>query len=153
MKCGEIIVATVKSFEDYGMYLTYKEKIIFVTIVNITWLAGLPDKKKYQSGTKHQVKIIKAFKEPYKGVHYLGSIKDAYPEENPWKDEKIYAIGAKFSGSVMSIAEYGIIIELSTGALGLMKYAKEKLPIKSSVTVEVVDVDIDTKRILLKLVK
>jgi len=149
MQRGEIVLAKVKSLEEYGLYLEYKEKVIFVTIVNITWTEI--DREKCQHNTEYKVKIIKSFKEAYRGVDYLGSIKDAYPEGNPWKDESIYHVGAKFSGTVVRIAEYGIIVRLSTDAIGLVKYSQEKLPIHSHVMVEVVDADIDKKRILLKL--
>lgn len=149
-KEGQILSCKVSSLKDFGLLLKCEGQDVFVKIVDITWDDGPLDEKPYQQGSVFDVKILKKFSEKQMGCYYLGSIKEASPLHNPWVSHE-YRPGDKHDGIVVSIADYGIIVRLETGALGLIRYPPkiEDISINQYIKVKIIDVDKGKKRLLL----
>jgi small subunit ribosomal protein S1 len=152
LNSGEIVKGRVHQVETFGLYLEYQKNNLFVRIIDVSWepreAIGLLESTKI--GDEITVKILHVIKE-YN--IYLASIKDVHPEKNPWKEPQIYKKGKVFSGTIDRIVEYGFLVILETGALGLI-YKEDlttSLKEKEAVQVSILEADVERQRIRLKL--
>jgi ribosomal protein S1 len=152
LNSGEIVKGRVHQVETFGLYLEYQKYNLFVRIIDVSW--GYQEHKGLLESTKIgdeiTVKILEFIKE-YNT--YLASIKEVHPEKNPWKEPQIYKKGKVFSGTIDIVAEYGCMVILETGAIGLIY--KEDLTISlkenEAVQVSILEADVERQRIRLKL--
>ena len=150
---SQTIIATVSRIESYGIYLDYKNIPIFVRLPDVTWEAGpLETDKHCKLGSKTEAKITSVLDKEHFGCLYLGSIKDVHPENNPWLNAERYYVGARFSAEVIGIAAYGTLVKLSTGAGGLIRELSVG-ELKSRINVEIIDADVDRRRLLLRQIE
>jgi small subunit ribosomal protein S1 len=150
LEIGKVVTGYVSKIEAYGIYLNYQQYEIFVKIVDMTWDFGPLDPFQFtQIDDELRVKILGFIKEN----QYVGSLKDVYPEKNPWRDSSIYQKGKIFSGPVSAITEYGCFVKLETGVHGLIfkEDMEESLNVGDIVRATISEVDVDKERIRLKL--
>ncbi len=151
LKIGEVVTGHVYKIEEYGIYLKYHEYDIFVKIIDLDWnIESLEPFKFTKIADEMKVKILRFVK----NNQYLGSIKDVYPDKNPWRDSSLYPIGKRFYGYVSSIVDYGYFIKLDTGNYGLIlkEDVKYLLKIGDIVHVVIIEANVKKKRIGLKLI-
>ena len=137
------------------MPLKCNKSRIFVKVVDIDWQDSPVNLDLLRIGDFFEVKILKYSEVPKKGgVQYLGSIKDASPEDDPWKKHE-YTIGKIFAGSVSSLFESGAIISLDTGVSGLIRssFLLNHLVIDQRVRVSIRSVNLARPRLELNLVE
>lgn len=151
IKIGDILTCKVYRVEDFGVYLDYKGEKIYVKVVDITWDQGpLNIHDYFEKIDSIEVEIIGISKEKYFGAHFLGSIKNVSSEEDPWLSHD-YINGDIYNGKVVSITEYGYLIRIETGAIGLIKPNKNiKITLLQDISVKILDVNIQAKRLLLQ---
>jgi len=152
LNSGEIVKGRVQRVETFGLYLEYQKYNLFVKIIDVSW--GYREHKGLLESTKVGDEMIVKILEFIKEYNtYLASIKAVYPEKNPWKEPLIYKKGKVFSGTIARLVEYGCLVILETGAIGLIY--KEDLTIslkeKEAVQVSILDADVERQRIRLKL--
>lgn len=141
MKEGRIVEARVTRMEHYGLYLTKGGDTILVLIPEIRWSRGLGHPANFtEIGDQHPVKILR-YVEQYE--HYIGSLKQVYPEANPLKDagDGRFAPGRIFEGRVCQLVDYGCFVELSPGVAGLLHISSwegRSFTVDDEVTVRIV---------------
>ena len=95
---GEVVRATVTRAEVYGLYLSSRGQGLFVPIPDVAWTTEVRDCRDFaRVGDEFDVWVM-AFDER-KGLHW-GSIKDAHPEDDPWRDPTAFAPGTVRVGTV-----------------------------------------------------
>lgn len=155
---GMIVKGIVKNITDYGAFIDLGGVDGLLHITDMSWGRVKHPNTLLNVGDEIEVKILK-FDEGKERVS-LG-LKQVQP--NPWEEASSkYTLGTKVSGEVVSIKDYGIFIELADGIEGLIHVSeldwsnKPKHPSKyctvgENVEAEVLEVDVENKRISLGL--
>ena len=116
LKEGQIVDGIVKNITDYGAFIDLGGIDGLLHITDIAWgRVGHPSER-FKVGEKIPVIILKYDKETSRVS--LG-LKQMTPD--PWTTVEIrYPIGSKAAGRVMSLADYGVFIEVEPGVEGLV---------------------------------
>lgn len=155
---GMIVKGIVKNITDYGAFIDLGGIDGLLHITDMSWGRVKHPSNLLNMGDEIEVKILKFDAE--KERVSLG-LKQVQP--NPWEQAKEkYQPGTKVSGEIVSVKDYGVFIELSDGIEGLIHVSemswtgKIKNPAKhfnagETVEAQVLDVDVENKRISLGL--
>jgi ribosomal protein S1 len=158
LSVGDVVRAKVKRTEVYGVYLTSQGREILILIPDVAWVPVVRDCRDFaQPGDEFDVKILGLNEQD--GI-YKGSIKDARPEDDPWRDPSAYRPGTAWTGKVTHLISamkpkegtFGFIIELRPGVSGLLRSgdAGTDLFVGDLVDVVIVEVDFESKKIRLR---
>jgi len=155
---GMIVKGIVKNITDYGAFIDLGGIDGLLHITDMSWGRVKHPSNLLNMGDEIEVKILK-FDQDKERVS-LG-LKQVQP--NPWEEAREkYQPGTKVSGEIVSVKDYGVFIELADGIEGLIHVSemswtgKIKNPAKhfnagENVEAQVLDVDVENKRISLGL--
>ena len=141
MQTGDVLEALVTGIESYGAWVSVENKRILVKLTDITWdTFGVQVDDYVSVGDKIRVKI-----RDIDGENIFASIKDVYPDENPWLAPP--KVGDTFKAKVVLVAEYGYILLLRENTYGLLHTDLASGPYEKSqyVLVKVSKVDIEKR--------
>ena len=156
IKEGMIVKGIVKNITDYGAFIDLGGVDGLLHITDMSWGRVKHPGNIIEVGDEINVKVLK-YDEDKERVS-LG-LKQVQP--NPWESAaETYAPGAKVSGEVVSVKDYGVFVELSDGIEGLIHVSemswtqKNVQPSKlfsvgDNVEAQVLEVDTENKRISL----
>jgi ribosomal protein S1 len=159
LETGEVVRATVTRAEVYGLYLICRSEGLLVLIPEIAWTTEVGDCRDFAGvGDEFNVKVLAFDKRT--GLHW-GSIKQAQPEGDPWRDPIAFRLGTVWVGTVThrysarrpEWGPSGYIVRLRPGVSGLLKEAdaERNLSVGDQVEVQVAEVDARSRKIWLKL--
>jgi len=152
LKEGQILDGVVKNITDYGAFVDLGGVDGLLHVTDIAWKRINHPSEALHIGQTVKVQVIRFNSETQRislGIKQL--------EADPWEgvDGK-YPVGAKFTGRVTNITDYGAFVELEPGVEGLvhvseMSWTKKNVHpgkiVSTSQEVEVVVLDVDaTKR-------
>lgn len=153
-----IVEGKVKNITDYGVFIDLGGIDGLLHVTDISWGRVQNPKDVFKVDDTVQVKILKYDKD--KERVSLG-YKQLMPD--PWDtiDER-YQIGARISGKVVSITDYGAFIEIEDGVEGLVhvsemtwskraKHPSKLVSAGQTVEASVLDIDKQNRRISLGL--
>jgi len=153
---GAVLRGIVKNITDYGLFIDLGGIDGLVHITDMSWgRVGHPSEM-HKAGDDIEVKVLSFDKERERVS--LG-IKQLVPD--PWSQvEKEYPIGARITGSVVSLTDYGAFVEVEQGVEGLIhvsemswtrkvRHPSQLLSIGDMVEAIVLNMDISRKRISL----
>jgi small subunit ribosomal protein S1 len=158
LKEGQILEGVVKNITDYGAFVDLGGVDGLLHVTDISWRRINHPTEALQIGETVKVQVIRFNPETQRislGMKQL--------EADPWEGVALkYPVGAKFTGRVTNITDYGAFIELEPGVEGLvhvseMSWTKKNVHpgkiVSTSQEVEVIvlDVDKDKRRISLGL--
>tara|TARA_Y100000590_G_scaffold241503_1_gene271533 strand:- start:207 stop:1901 length:1695 start_codon:yes stop_codon:yes gene_type:complete len=158
IKEGSIIKGTIKNLTDYGAFIDLGGMDGLVHITDITWGRVNHPNEFLKIGDEIKVKVLK-FEEEKKRLS-LG-IKQLTPD--PWeKVAEKYKVDEKYIGTVASITDYGAFVKLDNNIEGLIHsndlnwtkkniHASKILSLNEEVTVKLLEIDNNKKRISLGL--
>ena len=150
MKIGQIVEAEVYEAKSYGLYLQHEEDLIFIQIPDIDWVKRIPDPRKFtKKGERFKV-LIKGFVEEQK--QYYGSIREAEPEKNPWRNPEVFKEGTIHTGTVDMNTDYGSFLIIGEGvhALLLVEEGGGNLELGSKLRVEILSSCPETHKVTIK---
>ena len=155
---GQVLQGVVKNITDYGAFVDLGGVDGLLHVTDIAWKRINHPSEALQVGQTVDVQVIRFNSETQRislGMKQLQS--------DPWSEaaEK-FAIGAKLSGRVTNITDYGAFVELDEGVEGLvhvseMSWTKKNvhpgkiLSTSQQIEVMVLDVDMVKRRISLGL--
>ena len=153
---GAVLRGIVKNITDYGLFIDLGGIDGLVHITDMSWgRVGHPSEM-HKAGDDIEVKVLSFDKERERVS--LG-IKQLVPD--PWSQvEKEYPIGARITGRVVSLTDYGAFVEVEQGVEGLIhvsemswtrkvRHPSQLLSIGDMIEVIVLNMDISRKRISL----
>ncbi len=155
---GQIIEGVVKNITDYGAFVDLGGIDGLLHVTDISYKRINHPSEMINIGDTVKVQIVRINKDTQRislGMKQL--------ESDPWEGAVAkYPVGAKLSGAVTNITEYGAFIELEPGIEGLvhvseMSWTKKNVhpgkivSTSQEVDVVVLDVDMDKRRISLGL--
>jgi len=155
---GQVIDGVVKNITDYGAFVDLGGIDGLLHVTDIAWRRVNHPTEVLSVGQQVKVKIVKINQETHRislGMKQLQS--------DPWTEIGAkYPVGARFSGRVTNITDYGAFVELEPGIEGLihvseMSWTKKNvhpgkiLSTSQEVEVQVLEVDTAKRRISLGL--
>jgi small subunit ribosomal protein S1 len=155
---GAEVAGKVKNLTDYGVFVDLGGIDGLLHITDLSWgRIGHPSEV-VQVGQEIRVKVLKH--DPERGRISLG-LKQLTPD--PWEAvAATYHAGDRVAGRVVSLADYGVFVELEPGVEGLihiselswskrLRHPSKILKLEERVEVGVLDVDPVKRRISLSL--
>jgi small subunit ribosomal protein S1 len=158
LKEGQVVDGVVKNITDYGAFVDLGGIDGLLHVTDIAWRRVNHPTEVLSIGETIKVQIIRINHESHRislGMKQL--------QADPWEGiEAKYPVGAKFSGRVTNITDYGAFVELEPGIEGLihvseMSWTKKNVhpgkivSTSQEVEVMVLEVDPDKRRISLGL--
>ncbi len=155
---GQVREGVVKNITDYGVFVDLGGIDGLLHVSDISWGRVEHPGHLFKVGDKITVKVLKFDREKRKIS--LG-IKQLTPD--PWESvEEKYPLGAKVQGKVVNLTDYGAFVELEPGVEGLIhisemswtkkvRHPKDVLQVGDVVTVAVIGLDPEARRISLSL--
>jgi len=158
LKEGQILDGVVKNITDYGAFVDLGGVDGLLHVTDIAWRRINHPAEALQIGQQVKVQVIRFNPETQRislGMKQL--------EADPWEGVAAkYPVGAKFSGRVTNITDYGAFVELEPGVEGLvhvseMSWTKKNVhpgkivATSQEVDVMILDVDASKRRISLGL--
>jgi len=158
LKEGQILEGVVKDITDYGAFVDLGGADGLLHVTDIAWRRINHPSEALQLGQQVKVQVIRFNPETQRislGMKQL--------EADPWEHVAAkYAMGAKYTGRVTNVTDYGAFVELEPGVEGLvhvseMYWTKENVhpgkivSTSQEVKVMVLDVDASKRRISLGL--
>ncbi len=156
IKEGSLVTGTVKNITDYGAFVDLGGMDGLLHITDMSWGRIKHPSEVLNVGDDIQVKVLKYDNE--KERVSLG-MKQLQPD--PWDSVKEkFPIGAKVSGKVVTLTDYGAFIDLGDGIEGLIhvselswtkrvKHPSQFVNVGDEVNVQVLGIDSETRRISL----
>lgn len=153
----QIVTGTIKNITEYGAFVDLGGIDGLLHITDMSWGRVNHPSEIFNVGDEVTVKVLK-----YNEENERVSLGLKQTMEDPWNTASdMYKPGAKVTGKVVSITDYGAFVELEQGVEGLihvseMTWTKPKHPSKvldmgDEVESVVLDIDIQNKRISLGL--
>jgi len=156
LKEGQVIEGTVKNLTEYGAFVDLGGVDGLLHITDMSWgRVGHPSEK-FALGDKVTVVILKYDRET--GRISLG-YKQQYPD--PWDHVAVkYPVGARTTGKVVSLTDYGAFVALEPGVEGLVhvhdmswshevKHPSKLVTVGDSVNVVTLSIDLKARKISL----
>ena len=153
---GQVLQGVIKNITDYGAFVDLGGVDGLLHVTDISWKRINHPSEALQVGESVQVKVIKFNDETQRislGIKQL--------TEDPWlKVFERFPVGAKMSGVVTNITDYGSFVELEDGIEGLvhvseMSWTKKNVhpgkivSTSEKVEVMVLEIDVEKRRISL----
>ena len=153
---GQVLQGIIKNITDYGAFVDLGGVDGLLHVTDISWKRINHPSEALQVGESVQVKVIKFNDETQRislGIKQL--------TEDPWlKVFDRFPVGAKMSGVVTNITDYGSFVELEDGIEGLvhvseMSWTKKNVhpgkivSTSEKVEVMVLEIDVEKRRISL----
>src|SRR5436190_4928786 len=158
LKEGQILTGVVKNITDYGAFVDLGGVDGLLHVTDIAWRRINHPSEALNIGQSVKVQVIR-FNPETQGI----SLGMKQLEADPWEGVELkYPAGAKYTGRVTNITEYGAFVELEAGIEGLvhvseMSWTKKNVhpgkivSTSQEVEVLVLEVDSDKRRISLGL--
>ena len=155
---GQIIDGVVKNITDYGAFVDLGGIDGLLHVTDMSYKRVNHPSEVINIGDSVRVQIVRINRDTQRislGMKQL--------ESDPWESAMVkYAIGAKFTGRVTNITEYGAFVELEPGIEGLvhvseMSWTKKNVhpgkivSTSQEVDVTIIEVDSEKRRISLGL--
>jgi small subunit ribosomal protein S1 len=151
LKEGQILDGVVKNITDYGAFVDLGGVDGLLHVTDIAWRRINHPSEALQIGQQVKVQVIRFNPETQRislGMKQL--------EADPWEGVAAkYPVGAKYSGRVTNITDYGAFVELEPGVEGLvhvseMSWTKKNVHpgkiVSTSQEVEVIVLDVDASK-------
>ena len=151
LKEGQVLDGVVKNITDYGAFVDLGGVDGLLHVTDIAWRRINHPSEALQIGQSVKVQVIRFNPETQRislGMKQL--------EADPWEGVSLkYPVGAKFSGRVTNITDYGAFVELEPGIEGLvhvseMSWTKKNVHpgkiVSTSQEVEVMVLDVDSNK-------
>ncbi|MCK8785197.1 30S ribosomal protein S1 [Roseomonas sp. NAR14] len=148
LKEGQILDGVVKNLTDYGAFVDLGGVDGLLHVTDLAWRRVNHPSELLTIGQPVKVQVIRFNPETQRislGMKQL--------QANPWDGVALkYPVGAKFSGRVTNITDYGAFVELEPGVEGLvhvseMSWTKSNVPpgkiVATSQEVDVMILDVD----------
>ena len=148
LKEGQVVEGVVKNITDYGAFVDLGGIDGLLHVTDIAWRRINHPSEVLSIGQSVKVQIVRVNQETHRislGMKQL--------ETDPWSEiEQRYPVGAKFTGRVTNITDYGAFLELEPGIEGLihvseMSWTKKNVHpgkiVSTSQEVEVMILEVD----------
>jgi small subunit ribosomal protein S1 len=155
---GKIVEGIIKNITDYGLFIDLGGIDGLLHVTDISWGRITRPSDHFSKGEKIRVKVLSFDREKERVALGLKQL-----TLNPWETIKDkYPINSLVEGRVVNLTDYGVFVELEPGVEGLIhvsemfwtreiRHPSKVLSIGQKISLMILDVNIETKRISLGL--
>ncbi len=158
LEVNKVIRGTVKNITNYGVFIDVGGVDGLLHITDMTWGRISHPSELVKIGDAVTVKVLSIDKDNNKislGMKQLG--------DNPWQAlDKNIQVGSIIKGTIASIADYGLFIEIAKGVEGLVHISeiswtdrisdlKERYKVGQEIEIFVVSLDTENRRMSLSI--
>ena len=145
-RAGDVLAVVVERLENYGAWIAVGEHRGLIRIPEISWRRISHPSEALSVGQVVRVRVLHV---DTRDNTFTASLRVLYPEEDPWRDPSVFAVGNEFTGVVVRVLEYGAFVELFEGERGLIRAEAGKLLPEPGqrVRVRVVAVDVESRQV------
>lgn len=113
---GYVVEGTIKNLTEYGAFVDIGGIDGLLHVTDMSWGRIHHPGDQFKAGDHVQVKVLKLDREKEKiSLGYKQLLPD------PWSTViEVYPVGAKITGKVSSVTDYGVFVELEPGVEGLV---------------------------------
>ncbi len=153
---GQIIKGAITNITDYGLFIDMGGMDGLCHITDLSWGRVSHPAKLYKVGQELEVKVLK-----YDREHDRVSLGVKQLRDDPWATVgDRYPVGEKTTGTVVSITDYGVFVELEEGVEGLIhvsemtwskkpRHPSKMVSVSDAIEIMVLNIEPETKRISL----
>ncbi len=153
---GQIIKGAITNITDYGLFIDMGGMDGLCHITDLSWGRVSHPAKLYKVGQELEVKVLKYDKE-----HDRVSLGVKQLKADPWATvAERFPVGEKTTGTVVSITDYGVFVELEEGVEGLIhvsemtwskkpRHPSKMVAVGDELEIMVLNIEPETKRISL----
>lgn len=153
---GQIIKGAITNITDYGLFIDMGGMDGLCHITDLSWGRVSHPAKLYKVGQELEVKVLKYDKE-----HDRVSLGVKQLKADPWATvAERFPVGEKTVGTVVSITDYGVFVELEEGVEGLIhvsemtwskkpRHPSKMVTVGDELEIMVLNIEPETKRISL----
>ncbi len=153
---GQVIKGAITNITDYGLFIDMGGMDGLCHITDLSWGRVSHPAKLFKVGQELEVKVLKYDKE-----HDRVSLGVKQLKDDPWATvTERYPLNEQTVGTVVSITDYGVFVELEEGVEGLIhvsemtwskkpKHPSKMVAVGDEVSVVVLNIETETKRISL----
>lgn len=150
MQIGEAVDAVVEEVAPYGLFVRANGMSGLILLPELSWQRVCDPAEVARAGDQIQCKIMhfpprhQSTDEP----RFIGSIRELNPEQNPWRDPSVFAVGTEFTGTVERKMTYGIFFAHPRGVSALLhidSYDSDALEFNIGDEIDVVVIDCDAE--------
>ncbi len=154
---GDIVDVVVKRKEVYGLFCQFHEYEILVLITDISWIASFCSCEQVADvGDKLRIKITGI---DYEHNRIGGSIKQLYPENNPWDGSWNIHEGMTIRAKVKRYVKKadrcedkpGYFVELKPGSCAMLCDSGKDLRINTLINVIITKIDLNKRAVEIEL--
>jgi small subunit ribosomal protein S1 len=158
MEEGNVVKGTVKNITDYGAFIDLGGVDGLLHITDMSWGRLKNPSELIEAGQELELKVLKYDTEKERVSLGLKQL-----TEDPWNTVKEnYPVDTKLNGKVVSLADYGVFVEIADGVEGLIhvnemswtkkiKHPSQMVKVGDEVEVKVLEIDTENRRISLSL--
>jgi small subunit ribosomal protein S1 len=158
MEEGNIVKGIVKNITDYGAFIDLGGLDGLLHITDMSWGRLKSPAELIEAGQELELKILKYDTEKERVSLGLKQLSD-----DPWnKVKETYPVSTKLKGKVVSLADYGVFVEIADGVEGLIhvnemswtkkiKHPSQMVKVGDELEVKVLEIDTENRRISLSL--
>jgi ribosomal protein S1 len=107
----------VTRLEQYGAWIECGGKPGLVTIPEVSWSRIGHPADVLAVGQHLPVKILNVRDDG----QFTASVRAVHPEQDPWYNPAVFAVGSEFVGPVVRVLDYGCFVELRPEVWGLLR--------------------------------
>lgn len=150
---GIVIEVTVTNVTSYGCYVETDGVSGLVVLGELSWFRVANASDVVQKGDRVPCKVIGYPGNNTEATYFLGSLRKAHAEDNPWRDPKVYSVGVEFRGIVVLRMSYGFFVQHPMKAVGLLQMdtIDSNLKIGDEIDVVISEVDLVAEQFLVEL--
>jgi small subunit ribosomal protein S1 len=158
IKEGKIVEGIIKNITDYGLFIDLGGIDGLLHVTDISWGRITRPSDHFSKGEKIRVQVLAFDREKERVALGLKQL-----TQNPWETIKDkYPINSIVEGRVVNLTDYGVFVEIEPGVEGLIhvsemfwtreiRHPSKILSMGQRISVMVLDINIETKRISLGL--
>lgn len=150
---GIVIEVTVTNVTSYGCYVAADGVSGLVVLGELSWFRVANASDIVQPGNRVSCKVIGYPGNFTEASYFLGSLRQAHPDDNPWCDPAVYSVGVEFRGIVVKRMSYGFFVQHPMKAVGLLQTdtINSNLKIGDEIDVVISEVDLVAEQFSVEL--
>jgi len=158
IQIGDVLEVTVTSVQHYGLFVSADDIPGLILIPELSWGRISHPSEIATVGDSLKCKVIRLPPDPPpEKPQFTASIRALTPEQNPWRDPNVYAVGTRFRGPITMECSYGYFVHHPNGALVLIHVddipAGLSLSDGTEVSVTITECDVEGQKVRAQLVE
>ena len=150
---GIVIEVTVTNLTSHGCCIETGGVSGLVVLGELSWFRVANASDVVQPGDRVLCKVIGYPANNTDASYFLGSLRQAHPDDNPWRDPAAYSVGVEFRGIVAKRMTYGFFVQHPMKAVGLLQTdtINSNLEIGDEIDVVISEVDVVAEQFSVEL--